>query len=54
MKRKACFSCLVILVLSVPVNIFLILNTSVSMKYKTNNIEDCISKISENDLCKSF
>ncbi len=44
-------SILVLVVLSVPVYIFMFVNTGVSLKYETNDVVDCISLVTGSDLC---
>jgi hypothetical protein len=40
--------------LGIPLNIFGIFNTMVSLKYETDNPEDCISLVTGIDLCESI
>jgi len=43
-----------ILIVSIPILIFGIINTMVSIKYETENPGDCISAISGANLCSSI
>ena len=54
MKRKIYSLFLGILIISIPLNVFGILNTMVSLKYETENPKDCISRISGDDLCTAI
>ena len=54
MKSKYFVILLIILVLLIPIQIFGIINTMVSLKYETENPSDCISRITGNDLCNSI
>lgn len=54
MNRKIYNIILSILVISLPVNLFGILNTMVSLKYETENPGDCISSVSGIDLCSAI
>jgi hypothetical protein len=41
-------------ILGIPLFIFGIINTMVSLKYETENLEDCISLVTGTDLCQTI
>jgi len=51
MKKTVFYILISILAISIPVMIFGIINTMVSIKYETENLGDCISTVSGIDLC---
>jgi hypothetical protein len=51
MKKIFYLSLLTISILGIPLCIFGIVNTGVSLKYETNNPNDCISLVTGQDLC---
>jgi hypothetical protein len=54
MNKKIYKIILIILILLVPIFIFEIFNMMVSLKYETENMNDCISLITGDDLCKEI
>ena len=54
-KRKIVYFLLVtISVLSILISPYAIINTMVSIKYETENIQDCISNVSGENLCNTI
>ena len=51
LKRTIFHVLLGLSIIGIPIFAFGILNTSVSLKYETNNLTDCISLVSGDDLC---
>jgi len=54
MKYKYFVILIIVLILIIPIQIFGIINTMVSLKYETENPSDCISRITGIDLCNSI
>lgn len=54
MKLKYLNILTILLALLIPILVFGIFNTKVSLKYETENPNDCISIISGKNLCKSI
>ena len=54
MNKKNYKIILIILILLIPIFIFEIFNMMVSLKYETENMNDCISLITGDDLCKEI
>ena len=54
MKKIFYYILLSISILGIPLFIFGIINTMVSMKYETENPEDCISLVTGADLCQTI
>ncbi len=54
MKKTIFYILISILTISIPVLIFGIVNTMVSIKYETENPGDCISTISGANLCAAI
>jgi len=54
-KRKLIyFSLLVISILGILVASYGVVNTIVSLKYETENIQDCVSNVSGDNLCNTI
>lgn len=51
MGKKYFFILILMLIISIPINIFGILNTMVGLKYETESPGGCISGITGTDLC---
>jgi uncharacterized membrane protein YhaH (DUF805 family) len=54
MIRTSFYVVISLLIISIPILIFGIINTMVSLKYETENPGDCISTISGTDLCSAI
>ncbi|SFI22709.1 hypothetical protein SAMN05443292_1838 [Halpernia frigidisoli] len=54
MNKKIYKIILIILIVLIPIFIFEIFNMMVSLKYETENMNDCISLITGDDLCKEI
>ena len=54
MKAKYFKILIIILIILVPIFVFGIVNTMVSLKYETDSPKDCISKITGVNLCNSI
>jgi hypothetical protein len=54
MGKKYFSILLLILIISIPINIFGIINTMVSLKYETDSPGECISGMTGTDLCTSI
>ena len=54
MNKKNYKIILIILILLIPIFIFEIFNMMVSLKYETENMNDCISLITGDNLCKEI
>ncbi|URW80961.1 hypothetical protein [Xiashengella succiniciproducens] len=52
MRKTIFYIALILSGLGIPLNIFGILNTMVSLKYETDNPRDCISLVTGTDLCE--
>lgn len=51
MRKKIYYVLLLISILGIPFFLFGIVNTMVSLKYETENPNECISLVSGQDLC---
>jgi ABC-type Mn2+/Zn2+ transport system permease subunit len=51
MKKIFYLTLLAISILGIPLSIFGIVNTGVSLKYETKNSNDCLSIVTGQDLC---
>jgi hypothetical protein len=54
LRKTIYYIALILSGLGIPLNIFGIVNTMVSIKYETDNPEDCISLVTGIDLCESI
>jgi hypothetical protein len=45
---------LILLFLGIPLFEFMVLNSKVSLKYETNELNECLSEISGIDLCQAI
>ena len=54
MKKVFYYSLLLFLILSIPVLLFGIVNSMASLKYETENVNDCISLTSGQNLCRTI
>ena len=53
-RKQLYFSLIIISILGILVAPFGIVNTMVSLKYETENIQDCVSNVSGENLCDTI
>ncbi len=51
LKKQHYTIILVIIILLIPILLYLIINTMISIKYETDGIETCISSVTGKNLC---
>lgn len=52
MKKSVYQTIISVLILVIVLSVFAVVNIQVSLKYETENMKDCVSKITGKDLCE--